>query len=62
MPSNKIGGLKAGQGVRRIQAQREGGWRDEDAKRSFEVGAEFRPERANIDMPSRSSRWSGQNR
>jgi len=27
MPGNKIGKLKAGQGLRRILAQRRGGWR-----------------------------------
>jgi len=61
MPSNKIGGLKTGQGLRRIQGQREGGWRDPDAKASFEIGAELQPKRSSPDRPSRSSRWSGAN-
>jgi hypothetical protein len=61
VPSNKIGKLKAGQGLRRIQAQRMGGWRDQDAKANFETGAELQPDRTSPDRPSRSSRWSGQN-
>lgn len=62
MPSNKLGGLKAGQGVRRIQAQRTGGWRDQDAKASYEVGAELHPNESSADAPTRKGRWSGQNR
>lgn len=61
MPSNKIGGLKAGQGLRRIEAQREGGWRDADAKENFEIGSELEPDQSSPDRPTRSSRWSGQN-
>jgi hypothetical protein len=61
MPSNKIGKLRAGQGLRRIQAQRMGSWRDADAKANYEIGAELEPDRSDPDRPSRSSRWSGQN-
>ena len=61
MPSNKIGKLRAGQGLRRILAQRRGGWRDDEAKASFEIGAELQPQRTSHDRASRSSRWSGQN-
>lgn len=56
MPSNKIGKLKAGQGLRRILAQREGGWRDEDAKANFEIGAELQPTRSSPGKRLRSSR------
>jgi hypothetical protein len=61
MPGNKIGKLKAGQGLRRILAQRRGGWRDTDAKANFEIGAELAPGEPSPDRPTRSSRWSGQN-
>lgn len=57
MPSNKIGKLKVGQGLRRILAQRRGGWRDADAKANFEIGAELEPERSSPGKPVRSSRW-----
>lgn len=60
MPSNKIGGLKAGQGLRRIQAQRMGGWRDMDAKANYEIGSELTH---HVSHPGanhrRSSRWRG---
>lgn len=60
MPSNKIGKLKAGQGLRRILAQRRGGWHDNDAITNYEIGAELEPNRSS-DRATRSSRWSGQN-
>lgn len=59
MPSNKIGGLKTGQGLRRIQGQRKGGWRDEDAKANYEIGAEFKPQPEEPNPPTRSGRWGG---
>lgn len=62
MPTNKIGKLKAGQGVRRILAQRAGGWRDDYADANYEVGKEIEPDRSSPDRPTRSSRWSGSNR
>jgi hypothetical protein len=61
MPTNKIGKLKAGQGLRRILAQRRGGWRDEDAKANYEIGAELEPDRSSYDRATRSSRFSGSN-
>lgn len=61
MPSNKIGALKTGQGLRRIQAQREGGWNEYGAKENFEIGAELKPQPASPDRETRSSRYSGAN-
>jgi|GEM_PF-1964236 len=61
MPTNKIGKLLSGQGIRRIRAQRRGGWRDGDAKANYEIGAELEPDRSSPDRPTRSSRWSGAN-
>lgn len=58
MPSNKIGKLKAGQGLRRILAQRRGGWRDADAKANYEIGAELEPHRSSPGQPARNSRYS----
>lgn len=63
MPGNKIGKLKAGQGLRRILAQRRGGWtHGADHALSFEIGSELRPEKPPTDRPSRSSRYSGANK
>lgn len=59
MPGNKIGKLKAGQGLRRILAQRRGGWRDADAKANYEIGAELEPDVSSPGKPVRSSRWGG---
>ncbi|HWI51704.1 MAG TPA: hypothetical protein VNT01_06145 [Symbiobacteriaceae bacterium] len=61
MPSNKIGGLQTGQGLRRIQAQRKGNWRGYGAQSNFEIGAELKPQPASPDRPTRSSRHSGAN-
>lgn len=61
MPSNKIGGLQAGQGLRRIQAQKRGSWRGYGAQSNFEIGAELKPQPASPDRQTRGSRWSGQN-
>jgi len=57
MPSNKIGKLRAGQGLRRIFAQRHGGWRDTDAKANYEVGSELEPDASSPGKQIRSSRW-----
>lgn len=62
VPSNKIGGLKTGQGLRRIEEQQEGGWRDEEAKANYKIGDELRPVPSSPGKPSRSSRWSGADR
>jgi len=56
VPTNKIGSLKAGQGLRRNEAQEKGGWRDADAKENFEVGAELEPERSSPGGRMRSGR------
>lgn len=61
MPSNKIGKLKAGAGLRRILAQRRGQWRGTGANLNYEVGAELFPEHENPDRKTRAGRWSGQN-
>lgn len=62
MPSNKIGKLKAGQGLRRILAQRRGGWRDEDAKANYEIGAELEPNPTSPGKPTRTSHWGDPHR
>lgn len=62
MPSNKIGKLKAGQGLRRKEAQETGGWRDEDARANFETGAELEPKRSSPGQPRRSGRWGDPHR
>lgn len=61
MPSNKIGGLQTGQGLRRIAAQRKGNWRGYGAQSNFEIGAELKPQPASPDRPTRSGRHSGAN-
>jgi hypothetical protein len=62
VPSNKIGKLKAGQGLRRVEAQETGGWRDEEARANFEVGAELEPKRSSPGKGLRSSRWGDPHR
>jgi len=62
MPGNKIGKLRAGQGLRRILAQRRGGWRDADAKSSYEVGSELEPGAGSPGRPSRAGRWGDPHR
>ncbi|MGE5675021.1 MAG: hypothetical protein ACM3XM_14290 [Mycobacterium leprae] len=61
MPTNKIGALKAGQGLRRNIGQAEGEWRNEEAHENFRMGAETKPERSSPDRSSRTSRFSGAN-
>lgn len=62
MPSNKIGQLKLGQGMRRIQAQREGGFTGDEAKLNYEIGAEFKPEDAARNLPTQDGRGQGSDR
>ncbi len=62
MPSNKIGGLKTGQGLRRIEKQREGGWRDQEARDNYEVGEELEPARSSPGRRRRTSRWGREDR
>lgn len=69
MPTNKIGSLEAGQGLRRQEAQREGGWQaaDPDARANYKIGSEMEPRRpggapqagANPNKPSQKGRWNG---
>jgi hypothetical protein len=61
MPTNKIGKLKAGQGLRRIHAQKLSGWRDEYAKANYEIGRELEPDKSSPDRATRASRWNGAN-
>lgn len=58
MPSNKLGQLKRGSGLRRIQAQRFGEWRDAHAKANYEIGAELEPDQSSPDRPNRKGRWT----
>ncbi|MBY6276847.1 hypothetical protein [Symbiobacterium thermophilum] len=62
MPGNKIGKLKAGQGLRRILAQRRGGWRDAEAKSNFEVGSELEPGDGTPGRTGRAGRWGDPHR
>ncbi|MEW8977468.1 MAG: hypothetical protein AB2385_03600 [Symbiobacterium sp.] len=62
MPGNKIGKLKAGQGLRRILAQRRGNWRDADARANFEIGAELDTQAGSPGKPIRRSRWGDPHR
>lgn len=62
MPGNKIGKLKAGQGLRRILAQRRGGWRNADAKANYEIGSELEPGVGSPGRPMRKSRWGDPHR
>lgn len=68
MPTNKIGALRSGQGLRRILAQRRGGWRaaDDAARANYEIGQEWGVpgpggsygERYSPNRPSRKGRWA----
>lgn len=58
MGSNKIGQLRSGQGLVRIEKQREGGWTGDGADQNFEVGAELEPVHGSTDKPSRKGRWN----
>lgn len=62
LPKNKIGQLKPGQGLRRIQAQRQGGWVGDEAKLNYEIGAEFRPEEGARNLPTQNARGRGMDR
>jgi len=62
MPGNKIGKLKAGQGLRRILAQRRGSWRDADAMANYEVGSELDPRTGSPGRPMRKGRWGDPHR
>jgi len=62
LPSNKIGQLKPGQGLRRIRAQREGGFTGDEAKLNFELGAEFKPEDGARNLPTQNARGQGLDR
>lgn len=59
MPSNKIGQLKPGQGLRRIEAQRSGGWADEDAKQNYEIGDELSADQSAAEIPTYATQKAG---
>lgn len=62
MPSNKIGKLDRGMGLRRTQAQKTGGFTGYDAKVSYEIGNELEPERQGEGRTGNASRWKGEDR
>ncbi|MFO7273266.1 MAG: hypothetical protein LOD90_03735 [Symbiobacteriaceae bacterium] len=62
MPGNKIGKLKAGQGLRRIFAQLRGGWRDAEAKSNFEVGPGLEPGDGRPGRTGQAGRWGDPHR
>jgi hypothetical protein len=51
LPSNKIGQLRPGQGLRRIQAQQTGDWREYEAVNNFEIGDEMEAEKTSPEKP-----------
>jgi hypothetical protein len=57
VPTNKIGQLRTGQGLRRNAAQKEGGWVDGVAKSNFEMGDQIEPGRSKSDKPSPHNQW-----
>jgi hypothetical protein len=59
LPSNKIGQLKLGQGLRRIEGQHEGGFTGDEAKLNYEMGAEFKPEDGARNLPTQNARGQG---
>ncbi|HLO04361.1 MAG TPA: hypothetical protein VK191_14710 [Symbiobacteriaceae bacterium] len=59
MPSNKIGQLKPGQGLRRIQAQRMGDWGDQEAVDNFEIGDELQADQSAPKIPDNSIQKAG---
>jgi hypothetical protein len=59
VPSNKIGQLKPGQGLRRIQAQELGDWADQDAVNSFEIGDEMEADQSSPKIPDYVHRQAG---
>lgn len=59
MPSNKIGQLKPGQGLRRMDAQRSGDWRDQVAVNNYEIGDEMENDQSSPEIPDYVQRQAG---
>jgi hypothetical protein len=59
VPSNKIGQLRPGQGLRRIEAQRQGGWDDQEAVDNFEIGDEMESDQSSPEIPEYVHRQAG---
>lgn len=59
MPSNKIGQLKPGQGLRRIQAQQKGDWGDQAAVDNFEQGDELSADKSAPEIPTYATQKAG---
>jgi hypothetical protein len=59
VPSNKIGQLKTGEGLRRIQAQRMGDWGDEAAVNNYEIGDELNADKSAPEIPNHAIQKAG---